>query len=53
MNAMKDKEYKEHYPWRTTWIGEHAQESDMAFYATDLRDNVVGPGISRCEYGDS
>lgn len=41
----------EKYSWRTTWLGEHTQESDMAFYATPLTDNVVGPGISRCEYG--
>lgn len=39
------------YPWKTTWMGEHAQESDMAFYATPLAGNVIGPGISRCEYG--
>jgi len=39
------------YSWCTTWIGEHSQESDMAFYATTLTDKVVGPGISRCEYG--
>ncbi len=42
---------RERYPWRTTWIGEHSQESDMAFYATPTTANVVGPGISRCEYG--
>lgn len=41
----------EKFPWKTTWIGEHAQESDMAFYATSLREKVIGPGISRCEYG--
>jgi hypothetical protein len=39
------------YPYRMTWHGEHAQESDMAFYATPLGDKMVGPGISRCEYG--
>jgi len=43
--------YKEKYPWKATWIGEHSQESDMALYATDIKENVVGPGISRCEYG--
>jgi hypothetical protein len=43
--------YTEKFPWRTTWIGEHNQESDMAFYATSLAANVIGPGISRCEYG--
>lgn len=44
-------EVQENYSWRTTWLGEHSQESDMAFYATPLNANIVGPGISRCEYG--
>lgn len=39
------------YPYCMTWLGEHSQESDMAFYATPPTDNIVGPGISRCEYG--
>ncbi|MBS2037106.1 hypothetical protein JST97_19110 [bacterium] len=39
------------YPWRMTWHGEHSQESDMAFYATPTNMKLVGPGISRCEYG--
>lgn len=39
------------YPYRMTWLGEHDQESDMAFYATEPEENVVGPGICRCEYG--
>lgn len=43
--------YREQFPWKTTWLGEHTQESDMAFFATRLGDNMVGPGISRCEYG--
>lgn len=42
---------KERYPYRMTWLGEHEQESDMAFYATDPAENIVGPGICRCEYG--
>lgn len=42
---------QERYPWCTTWIGEHNQESDMAFFATSPTQNIVGPGISRCEYG--
>lgn len=41
----------EKYSWRTTWLGENNQESDMALYATPITTNVVGPGISRCEYG--
>lgn len=43
--------YGEKFPWRTSWLGEHDQESDMAFYATALGLDVVGPGISRCKYG--
>lgn len=39
------------YPFRMTWQGEHAEESDMAFYATPPGVHLVGPGISRCEYG--
>ena len=39
------------FPYLMTWLGEHDQESDMAFYATPPADNIVGPGISRCEYG--
>jgi hypothetical protein len=45
------KDLTEKYPWMTTWLGEHSQESDMAFFATSVKDRVVGPGISRCEYG--
>lgn len=41
----------ESFPWRVTWLGEHEQESDMAFYATPSGQQLVGPGISRCQYG--
>jgi hypothetical protein len=41
----------ERHPFRMTWLGEHENESDMAFYSTHPMQNVVGPGISRCEYG--
>ncbi len=42
---------KEKYPWNFTWHGEHHQESDMAFYATDPKENIVGPGIAKAKYG--
>jgi hypothetical protein len=41
----------ERFPWRVTWLGEHEQESDMAFYATPSGQHLVGPRISRCQYG--
>lgn len=46
-----DDGYEEKFPWKTTWLGEHEQESDMAFYATPVTEKVIGPGISRCRYG--
>jgi len=46
-----DEEPEGKYPWQVTWLGEHAQESDMAFYATPAGEELVGPGISRCWYG--
>ena len=42
---------KEDFPWKVTWLGEHEQESDMAFYSTPAGEVMDGPGISRCQYG--
>ena len=42
---------EENFPWCVTWLGEHAQESDMAFYSTPAGEIMDGPGISRCQYG--
>ncbi len=46
-----DEEGKESFPWLVTWLGEHSQESDMAFYSTPAGEVMEGPGISRCQYG--
>ena len=46
-----DEEGKEDFPWKVTWLGEHEQESDMAFYSTPAGEVMDGPGISRCQYG--
>jgi hypothetical protein len=46
-----DEDREDRYPYLTTWLGENHQESDMAFYATNPFDNIVGPGIGRGEYG--
>ncbi len=46
-----NNEGKEDFPWRVTWLGEHEQESDMAFYSTPAGQVMDGPGISRCQYG--
>jgi hypothetical protein len=48
---LPDEEGKEQFPWCVTWLGEHEQESDMAFYSTPAGEVMDGPGISRCQYG--
>jgi hypothetical protein len=45
------KKEKEKFPWKVTWLGEHTQESDMAFYSTPAGEIMDGPGIARCQYG--
>jgi hypothetical protein len=39
------------YPWRSTWMAEHEEESTLAFYATNFFEDMVGPGIGRARYG--
>ncbi|MFN0051732.1 MAG: hypothetical protein ACKV0T_06050 [Planctomycetales bacterium] len=39
------------YPWRTTWMAEHHDESTLALFATDYRSEMVGPGIGLATYG--
>lgn len=46
-----DEDRDERYPYMTTWLGEHQNESDMAFYSTSPFENLAGPGIGRGEYG--
>ncbi len=46
-----DEDPENRYYYHTTWLGEHQNESDMAFYSTHPFDNIVGPGIGRAEYG--
>ena len=46
-----DDDRDDRYTYLATWQGEHQNESDMAFYATDPSAHVVGPGIGRSEYG--
>ena len=39
------------YPWRITWHAEHHDESTLALFATDFRNEMVGPGIGLSSYG--
>ena len=51
MVVIFDEDRDDRYQYLTTWLGEHQNESDMAFYATNPFDHLVGPGIGRAEYG--
>jgi hypothetical protein len=46
-----DEDAEDRYSYLATWQGEHQNESDMAFYATNPAAHIVGPGIGRAEYG--
>ena len=46
-----DEDRQNRYRYLTTWLGEHQNESDMAFYSTEPFEHLVGPGIGRAEYG--
>lgn len=46
-----DEDPEGRYDYHTTWLGEHQDESDMAFYSTNPFEHLVGPGIGRAEYG--
>jgi hypothetical protein len=46
-----DEDRGNRYEYLTTWLGEHQNESDMAFYSTHPFEHIVGPGIGRAEYG--
>ena len=39
------------YSWQMTWQGEHEDEGDMALFATDPYEQLIGPGIGRALYG--
>jgi hypothetical protein len=46
-----DEDGEGRYNYMTTWLGEHQNESDMAFYSTYPFEHLIGPGIGRAEYG--
>ncbi len=39
------------YPWRITWHAESHDESTLSFFATDYRQEIIGPGIALATYG--
>jgi hypothetical protein len=49
--VFDERDPNKRYKFTLTWQGEHDQESDMALYSTPPGQQMVGPGIGRCEYG--
>lgn len=39
------------YPWRVTWFAETHDESTLTLFATDYRQEMVGPAIGLALYG--
>lgn len=51
-DSAADREaWEARFPWCEVWLGEHQNESDMAFFSTDPSDGTIYPGIYRAEYG--
>lgn len=48
---FEEDDFGERYPWRSTWMAEHHNESTLSFYATNYLDELIGPGIARAHYG--
>ncbi len=48
---FEEDDFGQKYPFRSTWMAEHPLESTLAFYATDFREQIVGPGVARAWYG--
>lgn len=49
--VFEDSRLDPMFSWHCTLYAENANESDISFYATPLGDKVVGPRISRTEFG--
>jgi hypothetical protein len=39
------------YPWRITWHAENHDESTLSLFATDFRQQLIGPGLALASYG--
>jgi hypothetical protein len=46
-----DEPHAGRYPHCIVWPGESHDEGDLILYSTTPGERLIGPGISRCEYG--
>ena len=47
VDPSKDNDYS----WRSFWLAEQHDDSNLMFYATPFKDNLIGPGIAKSEFG--
>lgn len=46
-----DPSKEQNYSWRSFWLAEQHDDSNLMFYATPFKDNLIGPGIAKSEFG--
>lgn len=39
------------FSWKSFWLAEHHDNSNLMFYATPFQDSLIGPGIAKSEFG--
>ncbi len=44
-------EHDERFSWRSFWLAEQHDDSHLMFYATPFKEDLIGPGIARSEFG--
>lgn len=47
----KRKHEQKKYPWRALWHAEQHDATHLMFFATDFREQLIGPGIAVSEFG--
>lgn len=49
--SFADPNKDSHYSWRSFWLAEQHDDSNLMFYATPFKNNLIGPGIAKSEFG--
>ncbi|MBX9836881.1 MAG: hypothetical protein K2X69_01070 [Silvanigrellaceae bacterium] len=49
--SFVDTSQDNNYSWKSFWLAEQHDDSNLMFYATPFKDNLIGPGIAKSEFG--
>ncbi|KAB8032197.1 hypothetical protein [Fluviispira multicolorata] len=49
--SFADSQKDNLYSWKSFWLAEQHDDSNLMFYATPFKDNLIGPGIAKSEFG--